>query len=278
MQSTRPTENRSGLVPGRPASPQLMPTAANAEWLQGRLGNQGASGALTGAMGRNVTLGPNRTVLAEQHVPEITGDETERAILREWMHSHIRHHFADEAKLTTALARAARWHAQELQPPALFRRANLLFLTKDEGRVATLYFARGNQSGRIRQQHPSGAGSFHEENDVHYFFAAQDDARRFRRRAKEANSQAVNAREFIESADHGIAFTTTPRAGHHHAEISYSADGKKVKKTHLSGGTIVTDLAPYDDAVIAEIYRKTVGLSRGQMTLESLDGESESVD
>jgi hypothetical protein len=264
-----------GVTAGRPASPQMTATLAHAQWLQGRIGNQGASSALTGAMGRSVTYGANRTVLVEERVSEIAGNETERAVLREWMHSHIPHHFADEAKLAAALQRAAGWHSERPQPPALFRRANLLFLTKAEGREPTLYFAQGNQSGRIRQQHPYGAGSFHEENDVHYFFAQAADAQRFRRRAKSARTQTANARAFLEQADHGIPFTTTPRAGAHHAEVSYSPDGKAIKKIHLSGGSIVTDLQGYDDAVIAEIYRKAVGLGRHQMPIESLEADAE---
>jgi hypothetical protein len=86
-------------------------------------------------------------------------DEKARLVLANWGWSPMEHDFvagspkAAEAKLFSAVESAK---TQEVNPPDLYRAANLKFLTKAGGRLPTLYFSSGNHSGRIRQQHGSG--------------------------------------------------------------------------------------------------------------------------
>lgn len=87
-------------------------------------------------------------------------------ILVSWDNAAVVHDFAAPGLLMQALQNAlAMPAAGVLVPgapvpaaiPALFRVANLVFITETQGRLPTLYFtdAAGN-TGRLRQQHPTG--------------------------------------------------------------------------------------------------------------------------
>ena len=258
-----------GLTLPRAASPHM--TYEHALGLQAGIGNRNTSAVLTAASGsgRKLTLGRQRTELSEADVAGITTDPIEQKILRQWMRADVPHHFATRARLIKALRSAKNWHAQSVQPPALFRRANLVFLTSAENREVTLYFVQGDKSGRIRQQHQSGPLAVQEEGNKHYFFSSEEAATEFRRRAEDARFRRT---KFIASTHSDLQYSTKASNGKWHVEITRKANGR-ISQTHRSGGQIVTNIDGYDDAAIAEIYRKATGLGKDQLTVGSWAAE-----
>lgn len=84
----------------------------------------------------------------------------QRAILQTWADAATIHNFTASGghtawgKIPIAVVRAENSPAA---PPPLFTAANLLFITQaGGGRLPTLYFTGGGQTGRLRQQHGSG--------------------------------------------------------------------------------------------------------------------------
>jgi len=147
-----------------------------------------------------------------------TGDE-ERVILANWGWSKTQHNFASgilgltaRERLFEAIGSAS---SQVKNPPALYSAANLMFLTKASGRLPTLYFRSGNQSGRIRQQHGAGSKVDREVNKVDYFFSSKSSMKKFFKAALKA---AEHGRRFNPRlARYGASLA--PGAGNFHFEI-----------------------------------------------------------
>lgn len=197
-------------------------------------------------------------------------DKPERTILANWHASKTVHDFVakdkhknkDDAKAKAALKEAvedAKTKAKE--PPTLYKAANLKFLTQAEGRLPTLYFKSGNQSGRIRQQHGSGPAVKAETNKVDYFFAEKGDMNKFEKAAQKAWKQDKVAFNPTPEEREGYGASLIPTEDYYHYEVTYTNDtDHMIKKVHPSGGQIVTDLSGYlNDETIKKIYQRAIG-------------------
>lgn len=160
------------------------------------------------------------------------------AILENWSNSPTIHNFRPSQgrtgwdKIPLALARA---EASPAAPPALFRAANLQFITQaGGGRLATLYFTGGGQTGRLRQQH--GSGPLAEIDPVaktRISFANRADRTTF-----------VNALRV--SRDTGAVFAD-PVPGTHNAPVA----GQELLEYYMAGGGIAGGWHPSEGLVQA---------------------------
>jgi hypothetical protein len=180
--------------------------------------------------------------------------DAHQAVLQNWADSETVHDFSAEDELHGAAASAA---AQPDEASALYGAANLKFLTKADGRLPTLYFKSGANSGRLRQQHGGGPKASSEANKTDYFFASQAHLNAFHAAAKKAKKDDV-AFEPDAAVHH---FSTVPTDDHYHHEVTYDQD-RKVKKTHASGGKVVTNVADYDADKVKSIYKKVTGRAK----------------
>ncbi|SEN13942.1 hypothetical protein [Nitrosomonas marina] len=103
-----------------------------------------------------------------------SADKAEKIIIANWDWSETVHDFTtNEARNLSAkqsLLNAIQVaKSKDKDVPALFSAANLKFLTKAEGRLPTLYFVQGADSGRLRQQHGGGPAVSSEVNKIDYF-------------------------------------------------------------------------------------------------------------
>ena len=188
-------------------------------------------------------------------------DKHARTILMNWGKSGTEHDFVSdrsksaEDKLFAAVKSA---QGQSPDPGALYKAANLKFLTKAEGRLPTLYFSSGNHSGRIRQQHGSGPVIIDQHDKVDYFFKSQAGMNLFfagaRRAMKEKKVFDMDVRQA------GIDGSLTPATGDFHLEVTYAGEGR-VAKVHPSGGVVDMAIEAYDDARIRQIYARAIGLA-----------------
>jgi hypothetical protein len=143
-------------------------------------------------------------------------------------------------------------HEARPEPHQLFRRENLRFLTKEEGREPTLYFIDGNKSGRIRQQHHRGPKVKEQHYKKDYFFDSQSDLNRFKNIAREAHERKIPWNSQITAH---LKFNETFKSGDWHAEIYFKEDSEYIRTLHFSAGRVNADLREYDDQRIATIYR-----------------------
>lgn len=191
-----------------------------------------------------------------------TDDDRKQVVLMNWHLSETKHDFKkdsgypDSGKsaseiLFEAVDSAAR-HVKD--PPELYTKSNLRFLTQAVGRLPTLYFVRGDLSGRIRQQHRKGPKVESERNKKDYFFSNKDDMGRFHKSARSARKARqkfdVNVEEF--------GGTLKPTDGFFHLELTYNDDGT-IRKLHPSGGKIQTDISGFTDQIITSIYHGAIG-------------------
>jgi hypothetical protein len=188
-------------------------------------------------------------------------DLNELVILANWSGSSIVHDFRTTGrgrsrktarkKLKEALASAK---SQVLDVPPLYSASNLKFLTKASGRLPTLYFKSGNDSGRIRQQHPSGPKVVRETNKIDYFFPDKARMRKFGAAAKKARKKRKAFKPWL----WWYKAKLTPTANYSHYEVTYKGN-KKISKVHPSGGLVDLDIGDYDDTKITSIYQRVIG-------------------
>jgi hypothetical protein len=189
-------------------------------------------------------------------------DEAAQNILTNWSKSEIPHNFEDGQKGTAkqALATAVKSaKKRSKEAPALYKKENLKFLTKDENRLPTLYFKSGNDSGRIRQQHKSGPEVIAETYKVDYFFPKNEDKTKFSNAASKAKNGKVAFKPNLEDYN----ATLEIKDGYYHAEVTYTNDkDQMVVKVHPSGGKIVTNIEDFkDDQIIKAAYQSSSGLA-----------------
>lgn len=182
----------------------------------------------------------------------------EQAIVKNWIASRIEHNFAGRTsdQATKALDRAIQDAAThgKVAPP-LFCANNLKFLTQDPSRLPTLYFKSGNESGRIRQQHPSGPAVITQVNKIDYFFPAQATSDSFYDKAKQAMK---DSQVFPRDPRRYTGARPEPAFGDYHIEVTYKSDGK-IQKIHPSGGKAQPDVKDYHDWQIDLIYQRAIG-------------------
>jgi len=186
-------------------------------------------------------------------------DMKERVILANWGWSDTEHNFKKSKKLSarqklTEAVKSAK--SQVVDVPALYSAGNLKFLTKAAGRLPTLYFESGNESGRIRQQHGSGPKVVGQTGKTDYFFSDEDGLSRFEADARKARKDKVAFNPDLANYN----ATLTPTADYFHYEVTY-AGGGKIAKLHRSGGKIDADVSGYDDVRIKSIYQGVIGYS-----------------
>ena len=184
-------------------------------------------------------------------------DMKERVILANWGWADEEHDFKTSKKkklgakevLKNAVS-SAKSYVESV--PALYTAANLKFMTKDSGRLATLYFINGNQSGRIRQQHGSGPLVKDQTGKKDYFFSDKQKMNAFLAAAKEASKNRKS--EPVLSSFGG---TNRPTNGAFHLEVTRK--GGVITSTHISGGLCDTGIGGYDDIRIKAVYQKAIG-------------------
>ncbi|MCP5447040.1 MAG: DUF4157 domain-containing protein [Chromatiaceae bacterium] len=184
-------------------------------------------------------------------------DAAERVILANWGWSATEHNFVKTKRLSAkqqlkAAIKSAK--AQVIEVPALYSAANLKFLTKAAGRLPTLYFVSGNESGRIRQQHGGGPKVAGQTDKIDYFFADADGLDRFEAAARRAKKRNLAFNPTLSD----YSATLTPTADALHYEVTY-AGGRKIAKLHRSGGKVDPDISGYDDTRIKSIYQGAIG-------------------
>ncbi|GEM_PF-4298429 len=186
-----------------------------------------------------------------------------RVIASNWHWAKMIHKFEADTdseakdKLIAAIDKVA---DQSSEPPSLFQQSNLMFVTKASGRQPTLYFRQGNDTGRLRQQHPSGPTLAQETNKTDYFFQSQEAARQFAgyaRNVYKRQRKGENARLNINSFKRRYDITTVPATGMYHFELTGDLDA--IEKRHLSGGTIDTNIDIYTSEKIKSIYQSVLG-------------------
>lgn len=186
-------------------------------------------------------------------------DPKERVILSNWGWSKTDHNFQSTKDGTSAkqrlLAALASARSQVKDVPALYSASNLMFLTKAGGRMPTLYFKSGSDSGRIRQQHGGGPKVVREKNKTDYFFTDQKKMHKFYKAAKYARKNDQNFKPRLSK----YGASKVPGADNFHIEVTYA--GKKIKKLHMSGGLIDPGISNYDDNTIKSIYQSAIGFT-----------------
>lgn len=185
-------------------------------------------------------------------------DMKERVILANWGWSDIVHNFRRSKKHKTprkALVKAVESAKSQVKDvPPLYKAGNLMFLTKAGGRLPTLYFRSGNDSGRIRQQHRSGPMVGRETNKIDYFFPDKARMDKFGAATKKARAKDKAFKPWLWRYKAKL----TPRAGYSHYEVTYKGS-KKIAKVHPSGGLVDLDLRGYNDTRIKSIYQRVIG-------------------
>jgi hypothetical protein len=207
----------------------------------------------------SVTYGRHRYPVEEEDVSRITSTPAKQEILRAWMASHIAHHFETIDDLREALQATKGWYLKGSELPSLFHPQNLAFLTEEEGREPSLYFIRGNATGRIRQQHAYGPAVDVNVDAYHYFFNSEVAIEDFE---YDVEAATVTRERFYPKRELH-RYSRTPATGSWHYEISYrhGAEGGKIDMSHRSGGRVLTDLRWFTDERVAEIYRRAIGRS-----------------
>ncbi len=193
------------------------------------------------------------------HLLKQANDMKERVILANWDWSDTAHNFKKSKKLSArqklkAAVKSAK--SQVVDVPALYNASNLKFLTKASGRLPTLYFESGSESGRIRQQHGSGPKVVGQTNKTDYFFSDEDGLNRFEAAARQARKNRIAFNPNLP----GYNATLTPTADYFHYEVTY-ASGQKIAKLHRSGGKVDPEISGYDNTRIKSIYQGVIGYS-----------------
>ena len=203
-----------------------------------------------------VTFGSAQDRRVVEDAASITHEPTEQRILQAWMAGDISHHFAERSHLVAALRYIKKWHVLGLEPLEKFSRDNLWFITKAQGREPTPHFRHELKDGRIRQQHPKGPAPEWDDRSEHYFFADEQEFFTFLDVAEAAKSLKTPLTEAVVGT---FAYSGVAIHDSRHIEIIY---GENYVPTmiHWSVGRVVTDLSGWDDAKIAELYCKAVGL------------------
>ncbi|KFA94835.1 hypothetical protein Q664_00250 [Archangium violaceum Cb vi76] len=250
------------VVAGRSAEGLLDPfTATNAAGQRTR-----AEGQRSNAVQRTVSA--KETKMIQTQIKKLTpgikqelGIENKpeaQKVLRTWIRSNTKHEFKDFDALKKAVRHASK---QPATRPSLFTVQNLEFVTKADAREATLYFMKGDLSGRIRQQHPSGPKVEQESNKVDYCFNKREDLKAFEKLAKKTRRKGKGESKLKRlAAEKQLNIRTEPADEDYHFEVTYGdKNKKKIEKTHASGGRILTDISAYDDDTISSIYLAAIG-------------------
>ena len=234
----------------------------------GRIGfvdNRDLSRMTLNAQGRSSQTVQRRIFLDGQEAPlqkllSQAKDAKERVILANWGWSDTKHNFESRKngpkarqRLIEAIASAK---SQAKDVSSLYSASNLMFLTKASGRLPTLYFRSGNESGRIRQQHGGGPRVVSETNKIDYFFSDESQKKKFHKAAKYAMD---NGKKFKPRLSKYSA-SLVPGADNFHFEVTFKGGGK-IKKIHMSGGKIDNDISKYDDTRIKSIYLSAIGFT-----------------
>ena len=124
-------------------------------------------------------------------------------------------------------------------PEKVYTPQHLKFATQAPDREPTLYFRTTHGSGRLRQQHESGA----KVQDVrmhtsHAFFPDVDTHAEF---ARQVRANPTLTRQEFRQLRHDLGGRHTPTEGFHHFEATFDAHGPtgRAWKTHKSEGTVV---------------------------------------
>ena len=249
--------------------------------LQARAGNAATRSMLEqsaiSASGRDVirrTIAingvPTNVAMAVQALANLGVNAAVRAqmtpILNSWAGAVAVHDFATPQLLRRALRRALQMPAAgALVPgapvpvaiPAIFRAANLNFVTQAAGRLQTLYFTLAGNTGRLRQQHDTGP-------------LAKLDAHPKRRVSFATPAERAAVRQALTlSSGNGLPFVhpnpasehDPPVTGEHLLEYGLDAMGVARPGTHPSGGLVVNPAPAVlnNNAAIAQIYADIVG-------------------
>jgi hypothetical protein len=190
---------------------------------------------------------------------KLAPDMATRVIIANWAWSDTPHNFSSVEKLFEAI-NAARLKSKDV--PALYSSDNLEFLTQTPGRLPTLYFKSGINSGRIRQQHGSGPAVIAETYKKDYFFEDNADKSNFAEAASAARRANPKLTFHPNSDDPETYFNVKldPTEGDYHCEVTFTGtDTWIVQKVHPSEGRIVTDTSTYNDEKIKKIYQSAIG-------------------
>ena len=209
--------------------------------------------------------------LDDKDVDKYAKDPKEKAILMNWMKSKTEHNFeaysnaSPQESLQIALQEAK---SKPEETPDLYKKDNLKFATETDHRLPTLYFKNGNESGRLRQQHPEGPLEDHHTNQFHYFFENEEDAVNFDEAAFQAMEKdqvfrpAYNYKETPANGDYHVEVTYMDREGSNPVPLPTSAgDGGLVSGTHISGGLTNSDTSQYTEDGVDKMYKQVTGQS-----------------
>lgn len=175
-------------------------------------------------------------------------------ILQSWINTATIHNFIPTHGYTAwenlyrALVRVA---AMPFAIPPLFTAPNLLFITHQVGRLPTLYFLGGGQTGRLRQQHDTGP------------LAKIDPIPRIRVSFANTATRGLYTTNLSTSARGGTPFVTPagvivnnpPVPGQFLLEYNLNAAAVAIHNWHISGGVIQNaPLIMQNNIVIGNIY------------------------
>lgn len=124
----------------------------------------------------------------------------------------------------------------------LYNEGNAQYMTQADGRPPTIYFQQGDQTGRIRQQHPSGP----------LIQQPREDIRRLYLKEGVSNNKYRNG-DVIDPAD----FHTEPVDNTHHYECKVHGDGRMTVH-HKSQGRVVLQL-PDQEQVDEALVKASMG-------------------
>ena len=139
----------------------------------------------------------------------------------------------------------------KIEVPSLFRAKNLMFLTRTDDNLPTLYFSHGQQWGRLRQEHDKGPRvTLRKNNTNDYFFFTHSEGDAFYTELLKAKKQKE------EIPTNAVDYGAIPEPGTDlvHYDATYDDEGI-VLKVHKSRGLVDTQVTAYDDAAIKKIYR-----------------------
>lgn len=197
----------------------------------------------------------------------------ELSIFNNWHRSATQHDFASAEKLNDALAAAEETRETEPgtnaipsrglpDPPALYRAANLRFMTSTGGaRLETLYFNDGVNSARMRQQHSSGPLVQDPRQGKVDYFGARGVLDQIKAEVKSEQKKTLNQRGFEMVRDiihQNYAANEVFQLNQNHLEVWYDAAGNYDNNNHMSQGVTVANPG-YTDQEIKTIYSKVVG-------------------
>jgi hypothetical protein len=173
-------------------------------------------------------------------------DDLVRQIVRAWCQSNVDHCFESTKSFKKAVQRNRKTLAS---PERLFTSSNYLFSTKAKDRKETLYFEdrTTKQTGRLRQQHPTGPLAKIDRKAKRHRFVSKKRYKVLKKWYKKHRKQLPRFYSYEQRA----------KVGKYH--IEFTLEREKVSGWHPSEGTVETNRQSLDRR-IASALENIVGI------------------